>query len=148
MKEYKKTTPEIRLQKIKSDFKAVKITNSDDAVNYARQFYESDIEIYESMFIILMNRSYNTIGWAKISQGGVAGTTIDNKIIAKYAIETLCSGLILVHNHPSGNMSPSTSDVAITDKVKNSLKLFDIALLDHVIISVDNSYSFADNDRL
>ena len=74
--------------------------------------------IYESVFILLLNRHNNTIGYAKISQGGVTGTVIDVKIIAKYIIDSLASGLILAHNHPSGNTRASSEDINITNKVK------------------------------
>lgn len=91
-----------------------------------------------------MNRSNNTIGYAKISQGGVAGTVVDVKIIAKYAIDTLASSVILAHNHPSGNTQPSRADKDITQKIKDSLKLFDISVLDHIILTEDEYFSFAD----
>jgi DNA repair protein RadC len=87
----------------------------------------------------------NTItGWVKISQGGTAGTVVEVKIIAKYAIDSLSNGVILVHNHPSGNTKPSDSDKDITNKVKNALELFEIKVLDHIIVTEANYYSFAD----
>ena len=131
-----------------NSFEQVKIVNSDDAATFARQFYESDLCIYESMFLILMSKSHHTIAWAKISQGGVSGTVCDPKIVAKYAIDNLCSAVILVHNHPSGNLKPSEPDIAITHKVKRCLALFEITLVDHIILTEDSHYSFADNDRI
>lgn len=84
----------------------------------------------------------------KISQGGVAGTFVDVKIVAKYAIESLCAGVFFIHNHPSGNVIPSIEDKHITDKLKKALSLFDINLVDSIIISDDSYYSFCDEGIL
>lgn len=148
MKTNNSTLERITLKKEKTDFKRVKITTSKESEEVIRQFYFDDIEIYESVFILLLNRSNNTIGYAKISQGGTAGSVVDVKIIAKFAIEGLASNVILAHNHPSGNTQPSQADKTITEKVKNALKLFDILLMDHVILTKDNYYSFSYNGIL
>lgn len=129
-------------------FKAVKITSSKTCVEFARQFYTDDIEIFESFFLALLDRQNQTIGWAKISQGGVAGTVVDPIIVAKYAIDTLSSSVILVHNHPSGNLNPSVADKEITKKIKGTLNLFNVEVLDHIILTKDSFYSFADNGLL
>lgn len=136
------------LKKADSSLQKVVMTNSDDVVKFARQFYFDDIEIFESFFIILLNRVNNTIGYVKISQGGTAGTVVDLKLIAFYAIETLSSSVILVHNHPSGNTKPSDADKTITKKVNEGLSLFDINVLDHVILSKESYFSFADEGIL
>lgn len=143
--EYKTTIDAISLKKVKSDFKKIKITDSKSASEYVRGFYHQDIEIYESVFILLLNRANVTIGYAKISQGGVCSSVVDPVIVAKYAIDTLAKGVILVHNHPSGNLNPSENDIAITEKVKRGLSLFDCNLIDHLIITEDGYYSLADN---
>jgi len=148
MKTYQTNIEQITLKKIKSDYKKVKISSSKDAADYIKQFYFDDLEIFESAFILLLNRSNNTIGYAKISQGGIAGSVVDVKIICKYAIETLCSGVILAHNHPSGNINPSTCDDSITERVKNALNIFEIKLLDHVILTSESYYSYADNGNI
>jgi len=95
-----------------------------------------------------LDRANNTAGFAKISQGGTAGTVVDIKIIAKYAVESLSSSVIICHNHPSGNITPSEADINITKKIKDALLLFDIKLTDHIILSENNYYSFADNGDL
>ncbi len=136
------------LKKEKTDIENIKIQTSKDAAEYIRNFYYDDIEIYESCFILLLNRANKTIGYAKISQGGVSGTVVDVKLIAKYAVESLASGVILAHNHPSGNLYPSNGDIAITRKVKEALKLLDSQLLDHVILSADGYKSLADEGIL
>lgn len=119
-----------------------------DSADYARNFYFDDIEMYESFFIILLNSANRTIGWAKISQGGISATLVDAALVAKYAIESLAKGVIIVHNHPSGELTPSNSDSHLTSTIKAGLKLFDIRLLDHVILSTDNHFSYNDEGIL
>lgn len=136
------------LGKSKTDFPSVKICNSTDSSNFIRQFYSDDIEIFESFFLLLLNRANKTIGYAKISQGGVAGTVVDIRIVCKYAVDALASAAIIAHNHPSGNLNPSEADVRITEKIKNALTIFDVKLLDHIILTAESFYSFADEGRL
>ena len=123
-----------------SEFKSVKITNGDDSFNVIRNFYSDDIEIFESCFILLLNNSNNTIGYAKISQGGITGTVVDIRIIAKYAIDSLATGVIFAHNHPSGNLKASEQDLLMTKKIKEGLKTLDINLIDSLIIT-SNGYT-------
>ncbi|WP_455636507.1 JAB domain-containing protein [Parabacteroides sp.] len=139
---------EYKLSANKCEFEQKKIMSSSDVYDYAKQFYFDDLLIYESSFIILVNRASDSIGYAKISQGGVVGTFVDVKIVAKYAIESLCDGVIFVHNHPSGNVKPSLEDNRITDKLKKALSLFDIKLVDSIIISDSTFYSFCDEGML
>ena len=133
------------LKKIQSDFPKQQIKTSERAAVFIKQFYGDDMEIFESFFILLLNRNNETIGYAKISQGGTAGTVVDTKIIAKYAVDSLAHGVILAHNHPSGNKQPSTEDVSITNKVKKALELLDIIVLDHIIMTSSEYYSMQDN---
>ena len=148
MEKYKNTISEYSLKYTKSEIQKTKITTSESASNVIRKFYFDDINIYESFFILLLNRANNTTGFAKISQGGTAGTVVDIKIIAKYAVESLSSAVIICHNHPSGNIKPSEVDINITKKIKDALLLLDIRLTDHIILSENNYYSFADNGDL
>ena len=148
MEKYKNTISEYSLKYTKSEIQKTKITTSESASNVIRKFYFDDINIYESFFILLLNRANNTTGFAKISQGGTAGTVVDIKIIAKYAVEALSSAVIICHNHPSGNITPSEADINITKKVKDVLLLLDIKLIDHIILSENTYYSFADNGNL
>jgi DNA repair protein RadC len=136
------------LKKIQTEFPSVKITSPDEAADFIRQFYFDDIEIFESFFILLLNQANKTIGYAKISQGGIAGTVVDVRIIAKYAIESLAVSVILAHNHPSGNLKPSQSDLDITQKIKAGLKILDIKVFDHLILSADSFYSFESNNEI
>ncbi len=150
MKEFKSKTKLFELKKLQTDFPNVKITQTSEAFKFIRQFYGDDIEVFESVFILLMNRANNTIGYAKISQGGITSSVVDIKIIAKYALDTLASGVILAHNHPSGNMTPSSADKHITRKVKSALNLIDVELHDHIILHPNEHryYSFANDGEL
>ena len=139
---------EYSLKITKTNFNKVKIGDSKDAVNYIRQFYFDDIDIYESSFILLLNHSGMTIGYAKISQGGVTGTIIDPKIVFKYVIDSLATRFIICHNHPSGNTKPSDADKQITYKLKEFANLIDVNLLDHIILTSDSFYSFMEEGLL
>jgi DNA repair protein RadC len=131
------------LKKLQSEFPKVQVTSSEKSADFIRQFYQDDIAIYESFFLLLLNRQCQTIGYAKISQGGITGTVVDVRIIAKYAVDSLATSIILAHNHPSGNLQPSEQDILLTNKVKDAMKLFDISVLDHIILTEDDFYSFA-----
>jgi len=126
------------LKSLQTNFPNVKIRESYDAVDVIRQFYGDDIEIYESCFILLLNNANITIGYAKISQGGITGTVVDVRIIAKYAVESLATSVIIAHNHPSGNTKQSEADEQISKRIRDALKLFDIFLLDHIILTKDD----------
>lgn len=138
----------LELKKLQSNFPAEKINSPQTACDFIRQFYGDDLEIFESFFILLLNRENKTIAYAKISQGGISGTVVDIKLIAKYAVESLASGVILAHNHPSGNLTPSPQDISLTKKCVEVLNLMDIKVLDHLILSAEGYYSFIDNGEL
>jgi DNA repair protein RadC len=146
MKTYKTAIKEYSLiiKEKDTNFLKSKITSSRNCYDYIKQFYFDDIEIYESFFIVLLNRANNTIGYVKISQGGTTGTVVDIKIIAKYAIDCLANSVILAHNHPSGNTQPSEADIKLTKKCKEALSFLDITTLDHIILTPESFYSFAD----
>ena len=148
MKRYKTTTPEFQLKKIKTDFPKAKIQSSADAAEFIRQFYSDDIGIFESFFILLLNRVNTTSGYAKISQGGIAGTVADVRIIAKYAVDAMACSVILAHNHPTGTLVPSEADKNVTKKVTAALQLLDVRVIDHLILTEDSHFSFADEGLL
>jgi len=103
---------------------------------------------HEEFWILFLNRSNKVINRMKLSQGGISGTVTDVRMVMKKAIEYLASGIIVCHNHPSGNLNPSESDSKITLKIKEAGNLMDIQLLDHIIVSGKDYYSFADNGML
>ena len=100
---------------------------------------------HEEFWILFLNRSNRVIDRMKLSQGGISGTVTDVRIIMKKAVEFLASAIIVCHNHPSGNLNPSDADSKITGKIKEAGSIMDIQLLDHIIISGKDYYSFADN---
>jgi len=104
--------------------------------------------MHEEFWILFLNRSNKVINRMKLSQGGISGTVTDVRMVMKKAIEYLASGIIVCHNHPSGNLNPSESDSKITQKIKEAGNMLDIQLLDHLIISDKDYYSFADNGLL
>jgi DNA repair protein RadC len=126
--------------------KLTKITSSADVYNlFAIELAELQ---HEEFWILYLDRGNNVVDKSKISQGGVSGTVIDVRIIMKKAIEKLVSSLILVHNHPSQNLTPSKADIDITHKTNNAAALLDIKVLDHIIVAGNNYTSFADEGIL
>jgi DNA repair protein RadC len=102
----------------------------------------------EEFWVLLMNRANRVIKKKRVSEGGVSGTVADPKIIFKLALEELASGLIVAHNHPSGNLQASQSDLDLTKKLKEAGKFLEIQLLDHIIIANQKYLSFADEGMI
>lgn len=103
---------------------------------------------YEEFWVLMLSRS-NKVKYRRcISQGGTAGTVVDVKLLLKRAVDCLASGIVLVHNHPSGNPQPSPEDDRLTKKIKEGAAYLDIRVLDHVIIARNKSYSYMDEGRL
>lgn len=100
--------------------------------------------VHEEFWILLLNRANRVIDNIRISQGGISGTVIDVRIILKHALDRLASGIILCHNHPSGNLKPSDADMKITSKIRDSCRTMDLHLLDHLIIADNSYFSFSD----
>ena len=127
-----------------------KITCSRDAYKILMDNWNPEIiEFVEEFKILLMNRSNSVLGILEISKGGISGTVTDVRLIFQAAIKACASGIIVCHNHPSGNLNPSESDTKITQKIKEAGTIMDIQLLDHLILTMDGSYySFADNGLL
>ncbi len=123
-----------------------RITSSHDVVEIFQPML-ADLP-HEEFWALLLNKANKVIDKVRVSQGGVAGTVVDVRIIVKAAVEKLASSIIIAHNHPSGNPKPSDKDLSITKKLKDAANLFDIALLDHLIITDNECYSFADNGNL
>lgn len=103
---------------------------------------------HEELWVLLLNRAGKVMEKVKITQGGTAETAADLRLILKAAITRLAAGIILCHNHPSGNLTPSHQDDLLTQKLQQSAQLMSITLLDHLIISENQYYSYADEGRL
>lgn len=106
------------------------------------------IEMQEEVKVMLLNRNNKVLGIYSLAMGGITGCVVDVRIILAVALKTLATGIILVHNHPSGNIKPSTEDLKITKQLKSSSELIGITLLDHLIITKDDYFSFADEGLL
>jgi len=107
------------------------------------------IEYIEEFKLLLLNRSNSVLGIMPVSKEGLSGTVTDVRLIFQGDIKANASGIIVCHNHPSGNLNPSESDIKITQKIKEAGNLMDIQLLDHLILTMNGSYySFADNGLL
>jgi DNA repair protein RadC len=119
---------------------------SQDAKNIFRP-YLTNLD-HEEFFVLYLNRANKVLKVDQISKGGLSGTVTDVRMILRNALFNTASGILVAHNHPSGNLNPSESDTKITQKIKEAGSLMDIQLLDHLIISDDDFYSFADNGLL
>jgi len=126
-----------------------RITGSKDSFNiFLNQWDHSKLEYVEQFKIMLLNRANRVIGVMDVSTGGMAGTLADPKVIFAAALKCSSSGIILAHNHPSGNLKPSQADINLTRKLKDGGALLDIAILDHLIITAEGYFSFADEGLL
>lgn len=103
---------------------------------------------HEEFWILLLNRANQVIKDECLSKGGISGTVVDVRLICKSAIESSASGVIIAHNHPSGQIAPSEQDKSITKKLKEGLKLFEISLLDHIIVGDQKYFSFSDDGMI
>ncbi len=124
----------------------IKITSSKTAYQLLQKRL-SDLP-HEEFWLLILNRANQVIKEEFISKGGISGTIVDVRLICKSAIENNASGIIIAHNHPSGQIIPSKQDKEITIKLKSALILFDVSLLDHLIIGDLNYFSFADENLL
>lgn len=122
------------------------ITSSRDAVDIFRAHFDADqMDYRESFFALYLDQANKVLGIKKISECGISSTLVDVRIIMQAALLCNASGIIVSHNHPSGNLKPSAADIKMTDKIKDAAKTLDISLLDHVILTSDSHYSFADD---
>lgn len=119
-----------------------KISSSNDAAIILQQQI-GDLP-NEEFWIMYLNQGNRIIKTEQISRGGITQTSVDVRLIFKRSLELMATGIILSHNHPSGNLVPSVADKSITQKIKEGAKLLDIQVLDHVIVSQKNYFSFAD----
>ena len=99
---------------------------------------------YENFCILLLNRANKVLRAVKISDGGITGTVVDPRKVFKIALDNNATSIILGHNHPSGQLSPSDADIKLTRKLKEAGEMLDLPVLDHLIIGDGNYYSFAD----
>lgn len=126
-----------------------KIVTSQDAYQVLIKFWdEGKINFIEQFRIALLNRANYVIGVIELSSGGITGTVADIRLIIAAAIKSNAVAIILAHNHPSGNLKPSQPDLDLTNKIAGAAKLFDLRLLDHLIVTEDSYLSMADQGLL
>jgi len=134
--------------KIKASLRP-KINHSKDAYQIFHLHWDkTKLELQEEFKIMLLNRANKVLGIANISSGGIAGTVADPKLIFAAALKAGCSSIIIAHNHPSGNLTPSEADIKLTCKLREAGKFLDLPVLDHLIITAEAFYSFADEGVL
>jgi DNA repair protein RadC len=128
----------------------VTIKNSNDAYNAVRSvFNEHQLGVREEFVVLYLNRSNQVLGSYCGFKGGITGVVVDLRLIFSVALKCLAVSIVLAHNHPSGNLTPSLEDIALTKKVKEGGEFLDIHLLDHIIINSRGEYlSFADKEML
>lgn len=121
------------------------IGTSFDAYEYFNGLAELD---HEEVWVMVLSRKNQILEARRISEGGVSSSVVDIKIILRFAIEKLASGIILCHNHPSGNLKPSEQDDLLTERVAKAASFMDIKLLDHIVIAGNKYYSYADEEKI
>ncbi|MFI3279564.1 MAG: DNA repair protein RadC [Rikenellaceae bacterium] len=131
---------------VKESDNAQTISSSADVVDIFRPYFHS--MKYEECWVLFLSTSNRIVERYRVSQGGVAATVVDHRLIIKRALELLSTQIIMVHNHPSGAVDPSVEDIHLTRKVKEAAALFDIVLIDHIIIADSNYYSFLSHNIL
>lgn len=126
-----------------------KISRSRDAFEVLKSSWnESTIDLFEEFKVMFTNRANKVLGIMEVSIGGISGTVADPRLIFIGALKAGASGMIVSHNHPSGNVNPSQADIQLTQKLKEGGKLLEIQLLDHIIMTSESYYSFADEGIL
>ncbi len=144
----------MKIEEIKGSYslpktKKIKVHNSYELYQVAINHWNLDtIEMQEELKAILLNRANEVIGIYELSKGGIGGAVLHMKLLLSVALKCLANSIAIAHNHPSRNLKPSEVDYRITKKLKSACKLVDILLLDHLIISKDEHYSFADEGKL
>lgn len=122
------------------------ISSSMDAVEVFRAHFDADeMDYRESFFALYLNQANKVLGIKKISECGISSTLVDVRIVLQAALLCNATAMIVAHNHPSGNLKPSTADIQMTSQIKDAGKILNISLLDHVILTADSYFSFADD---
>lgn len=134
---------EIQVSYSTNKLNKIKISNTEDLYSVVLKNWNlNTIELFEEAKIILLNNNNSILGIYNLSKGGISSTIIDIRLILSIALKTNSSAIILIHNHPSGNLNPSKNDLEITKTTKEACNLLNIKLLDHLIVSKNGYYSF------
>lgn len=142
--------PEIRVSykdKVKAS-ERFKVSTSFDVVKIFKNAFKDCMQHHEESYAIFLNQANRVIGITPISKCGISETMVDIRIVMQIALKVCATGLVFSHNHPSGNLNPSESDVKLTRILKHAGELLNIRLIDHIIMTEEYHYSFADEGRL
>ena len=127
---------------------SVKIVSSRDAYKVFTNIWSKQLNIREEMYVLYLNQKNAVLGYHILSMGGITGTVADKRLLFAVALSSLATSVIIAHNHPSGQINPSQSDIELTKEIKKTGEIMNITLLDHLIIGGDSYYSFADEAML
>lgn len=133
---------------VNEDFPALVVNSSLKCYEFLKPLYGDSVSIYESFYCLYFNSSNQLVGHVKIGQGGVAGCVADGKLVFKCALDLLATAIILSHNHPSGNLTPSDADINLTRKFRDFGNMIGVRVLDHIILTPNGYMSFADDGRI
>ena len=140
---------EVKLSYKPKNISKYKVTSSEDAYKYLLSTYKKGTICYKEYFkVLFLNQANQVLGYTLISGGGITETTADVRLIFQAALLTNSVALILAHNHPSGNLKPSPEDIRLTKQVREASNFMRIKILDHIILSDTEYYSFADEGML
>ena len=124
------------------------VASSQSCAEYLRRRWDDDtIELREEFVLLCLNGSHEVLGWVKLHTGGFHHAAVDLRLVLGVALQTASSSVIVAHNHPSGSLTPSPEDRALTRRLAEACELVGVRFLDHVIVTRDASYSFADNGK-
>lgn len=137
---------ELGVRRNMADYKKDIILTSRDLANYLKAQFQ--FKRHEVFAVVFLNRANKINHFEIISEGGITGTVADPRIILKRALEHDAISMVLCHNHPSGSLKPSRQDEELTERIKIAAKFFDIRIMDHLIVSDEGFYSFADEGIL
>lgn len=141
---------ELQVSFFRKTVSRIKLTQSEDVANYVRDhvYQKGSIQYVEQFFVLLLDRRNCLYAYKQISSGGISATYTDPKLIFQTALLCHATQIIMVHNHPSGNIQPSLSDIQMTKRLKEVGDLLELPIIDHVIVTEESYYSFADEGRL
>jgi DNA repair protein RadC len=146
---FKSYLPEITLKYKKGDVNRFRVHSSKDLHNVLKNLFNVDtVELFEEFIVIFFNTKLNSIGWFRVSQGGITSTIVDVRLILATALKCAATSIAVAHNHPSGNLQPSQSDIDFTKKLNHACKILDISLIDSLIYTPESYFSFADENIL
>lgn len=140
---------EVQVSYKTNNIEKFKVTNSQVTYSFLLSCWNKNtIELQEEFKVLLLNRNNQVLGIYSLSKGGTTQTIVDIKLLFSVVLKCNAQSIILAHNHPSGNIIPSQADKKITNKIAKASKLLEISLLDHLIISKNKYYSFADEQLI